>query len=74
MIRLMKGKKIWLRANNRFFIGRLAWVIILGETHRAIFEDLYSPSRVFVVPNLCGSLLYIPTAGKHSRRSISLRG
>lgn len=47
-----------LFAINRFCIGRLGGVIVLGPTHVRIFEDLIAGSRIHIVPNFAEDYLF----------------
>ena len=49
-----------LRSVNRFFISRVAGVIVLGDSHRGIFAGMIDCSRVIVVPNFAEDNLFLP--------------
>lgn len=63
MIRIMREGNGWLARANAFFLRRLKGVVILGESHRRIFEGAVMPERIHVVPNFAQDELFIDEAG-----------
>lgn len=59
MIRIMRGGGL-LAGLNANFLKRLKGVIILGESHRAVFAGVVRPERIHVVPNFAEEDLFIP--------------
>lgn len=51
-----------LRALNGFFLRRIGCVIVLGQTHLAVFEGLVAPSRLRVVANFAQDYLFTDAA------------
>lgn len=43
---------------NKFFISRLAGVVVLGESHRKTFEEMVDRERIHVVPNFSEGHLF----------------
>lgn len=44
---------------NRFFIKKMAGVIISGNSHLEIFEDYVDRSRIFIIPNFAPNGMFI---------------
>jgi glycosyltransferase involved in cell wall biosynthesis len=47
-----------LRRWNRFFLRRIGCAVVLGESHRRVFDGMTSPDRVHVVPNFAEDYLF----------------
>jgi glycosyltransferase involved in cell wall biosynthesis/lysophospholipase L1-like esterase len=48
-----------LRRINRFFVSRLAGVVVTGPSHAAIFDGMIDRSRVYVVANCAQEDLFV---------------
>ncbi len=56
-------KELWEKHSflyrlNRFFIKRMAGVVISGESHREIFDGLIDDPRIHIVPNFAQPYLF----------------
>lgn len=51
-----------IAAINRFFLRRLAGVIILGDSHLEIFDQLVKKENIYIVPNFSQEYLFLSDA------------
>ncbi|BDU70465.1 hypothetical protein GETHOR_25660 [Geothrix oryzae] len=51
-----------LRRLNAIFIRRMAGVIISGQSHVAIFEEMLDPKKIHIIPNFAQDYLFIDNA------------
>lgn len=58
--RLLFDKFSLLFIINRFFIKRMAGVIISGNSHLEIFESYVEANRIFIIPNFAPNQMFIP--------------
>lgn len=49
--RLLWDERPWLHRVNKFFISRLAGVIISGESHLEVFDDKLPRHKIHIIPN-----------------------
>lgn len=56
---LLFDKSRLIRAINKFFISKMAGVIILGESHKSIFEGMIKKDKIYVVPNFAEDSLFL---------------
>lgn len=71
MIKLLNGKFGVLRALNRWFIRRMAAVIVLGDRLRNVYAGVADASQVRVVPNFAQNEFFLSDAEideKYSRQ------
>ena len=57
--RLLFNKNVLIFNFNKFFIKRLAGVIVLGESHVATFSDFLSKNKIHIVPNFSEDYLFL---------------
>lgn len=62
MQRLLFDKSKLIYSINKFFIKRLAGVIVLGESHISTFSKFMSKEKIFVVPNFSQDYLFLDEA------------
>lgn len=48
-----------LKKINKFFISKLAGVIVLGESHIEIFESLIEKNKISIIPNFAEDYLFV---------------
>lgn len=54
---------------NRYFIKKMAGVIISGKSHLEIFESYVEPSRIFIIPNFAPNDMFITKANFNKKFS-----
>lgn len=52
----------FLKHINKFFISKLAGVIVLGESHVEIFSTLIKKEKIYIVPNFSEDYLFVDDA------------
>ncbi|MBX9780070.1 MAG: glycosyltransferase family 4 protein [Chitinophagaceae bacterium] len=57
-------RKLWdhyplIHRINKFFLKRIAGVIISGESHSAIFNGIVSTEKIYIVPNFSPDYLFL---------------
>ncbi len=57
--KLLFDKHKFLFKINKYFVSRLAGVIVLGKSHVKIFEGMLSPEKIHVVPNFAQDYLFL---------------
>jgi len=62
MARILQGRSRLWAGINRFFIRRLRGVIVLGQTHHALFDGIADPAKMHIVPNFAEDHLFIDEA------------
>jgi glycosyltransferase involved in cell wall biosynthesis len=60
MRNIILGNLPILRIVNSFFLRRLGAIIVLGNTHRAIYSRIVSAAKIRTVPNFAEDALYVP--------------
>lgn len=59
MRNLLAEKNRWLARLNKFFLGRVAGVIVLGERLAPIFGGYVQPNRIRIVKNFAGDSVFL---------------
>ena len=62
MINILQGKNKVMRRINAMFLKRVKGVIILGESHKKVFEGYVAPDKIHIVPNFAEDYLFIDKA------------
>lgn len=69
--RMLWDKNRLLARVNRFFIKRLAGVIVTGKSHVSIFKDIISPEKIHIVPNFAPEFLYLEPADVRAKFKVA---
>lgn len=60
MRNILLGNWIILKIMNRFFMRRLGAIVVLGNTHRALYSRMVSAAKIRNIPNFAEDSLYVP--------------
>lgn len=57
--RLLFDKNRFLLKINKFFISKMAGVIVLGASHKEVFDGMIEEKKIFVVPNFAEDAMFV---------------
>lgn len=66
---LLSKRHPWLRRINEIFLKRLAGVIVLGERHTSIYDNLVPPDRLHIIKNFAPDDTFIAASQMRNKLS-----
>lgn len=59
MKKILSQKKSILYKLNKFFVGRVGWIVVEGKNQAMMFSKIFSKEKISVIPNFAEDFLFV---------------